>query len=149
MRKLTLILFWLLLLAIVATAQGVLASRIRIVTFANLGTPADGNVRYCSDCAATTPCTGSGTGNMASRVNGAWNCSVAAAGGSVTSIATTSPITGGTITTTGTIACATCGVTGTGLSQFAATTSAGLRGVLSDEMARAWPYLMVQLHRLL
>lgn len=31
--------------------------------------------------------------------------------GTVTSIATTSPITGGTITTTGTIACATCSVT--------------------------------------
>src|ERR1043166_9725940 len=51
----------------------------------------------------------------------------------VTSIATTSPITGGTITGTGTIACATCGVTGTGLQQFASTTSAQLAGVLSDE----------------
>lgn len=55
------------------------------------------------------------------------------AGGTVSSIATTSPITGGPITTTGTIACATCGVTGSPLSQFAATTSAQLRGVLSDE----------------
>lgn len=54
-------------------------------------------------------------------------------GGTVTSIATTSPITGGTITTTGTIACATCGVTGTGLGQFASTTSAQLAGVISDE----------------
>jgi hypothetical protein len=53
--------------------------------------------------------------------------------GSVTSIATTSPLTGGTITTTGTLACATCGVTGSPLSQFAATTSAQLLGVLSDE----------------
>src|SRR5882724_8320562 len=53
--------------------------------------------------------------------------------GSVTSIATTSPITGGTITTTGTIACPTCGVTGSPLSQFAATTSAQLAGVISDE----------------
>jgi hypothetical protein len=53
--------------------------------------------------------------------------------GTVTSIATTSPITGGTITSTGTIACATCGVTGTGLQQFASTTSAQLAGVLSDE----------------
>ena len=51
----------------------------------------------------------------------------------VTSVATTSPITGGTITGTGTIACATCGVTGSPLSQFAATTSAQLAGVLSDE----------------
>lgn len=53
--------------------------------------------------------------------------------GTVTSIATTSPITGGPITTTGTIACATCGVTGTGLSQFASTTSAELATLLSNE----------------
>lgn len=53
--------------------------------------------------------------------------------GTVTSIATTSPITGGTITTTGTIACATCGVTGTGLQQFASTTSAQFAGVISNE----------------
>jgi hypothetical protein len=36
------------------------------------------------------------------------NCATAFGGGTVTSIATTSPITGGTITTTGTIACPTC-----------------------------------------
>lgn len=53
--------------------------------------------------------------------------------GTVTSIATTSPITGGTITTTGTIACATCGVTGSPLSQFAATSSLQLLGTISDE----------------
>lgn len=54
-------------------------------------------------------------------------------GGTVSSIGTTSPITGGTITTTGTIACATCGVTTSPLSQFASTTSAQLAAVLSDE----------------
>lgn len=43
--------------------------------FASLGAPTNGSVRYCTDCAATSPCTGSGTGAMASRVNGAWNCS--------------------------------------------------------------------------
>ncbi len=53
--------------------------------------------------------------------------------GTVTNISTTSPITGGPITTTGTIACATCGVTGTGLGQFASTTSAQLATVISDE----------------
>lgn len=53
--------------------------------------------------------------------------------GTVTNIATTGPITGGPITTTGTIGCATCGVTGSPLSQFAATTSAQLAGVISDE----------------
>jgi hypothetical protein len=44
-------------------------------TFANLGTPSNGAVRYCSDCAATSPCAGSGSGATASRVGGAWNCS--------------------------------------------------------------------------
>jgi len=52
--------------------------------------------------------------------------------GTVTSLATTTPITGGTITTTGTIACPTCGVTGSPLSQFAATTSAQLLATLSN-----------------
>jgi hypothetical protein len=52
--------------------------------------------------------------------------------GSVTSVATTSPITGGTITGTGTIACATCGVTSSPLSQFASTTSAQLAATISD-----------------
>lgn len=45
--------------------------------------------------------------------------------GTVTSIATTSPITGGTITTTGTIACATCVVAsspGVGIAHFAGST---------------------------
>lgn len=67
----------------------------------------------------------SGSGSGLSSVNGA--------SGTITSIATTGPITGGTITTTGTIGCATCGVTSSNLSQFAATTSAQLAGVISDE----------------
>ena len=66
------------------------------------------------------------------RGDGVWATPTGGAG-TVTSIATTGPITGGTITTTGTIACATCGVTGSPLSQFAATTSAQLAGVISDE----------------
>lgn len=53
--------------------------------------------------------------------------------GTVTSIATTGPITGGTITSTGTIACPTCGVTTNPLSQFNATTSSQLAGIISDE----------------
>jgi len=53
--------------------------------------------------------------------------------GTVTSIATTSPITGGTITTTRTIACATCAVTTGTLGQFSATTSAQFFGVISNE----------------
>lgn len=53
--------------------------------------------------------------------------------GTVTSIATTGPITGGTITSTGTIACPTCGITTNPLSQFNATTSSQLAGIISDE----------------
>jgi hypothetical protein len=45
--------------------------------------------------------------------NGTWT-QVGAGGGSVTSIATSAPITGGTITTTGTIACGTCATTTNG-----------------------------------
>ncbi len=49
------------------------------------------------------------------------------AGGSVTSVATTAPITGGTFTTTGTIACATCTTAsspGAGIGHFAGSTQA-------------------------
>ncbi len=51
-----------------------------------------------------------GAGTIYSCQNGTW-AQVGSASGSVTSIATTSPITGGTITGTGTIACATCTIT--------------------------------------
>ena len=45
------------------------------VTFANLGTPANGSMIFCSDCAANSnPCTGSSTGAFAKRLNGAWDC---------------------------------------------------------------------------
>lgn len=46
-------------------------------TFAQLGTPTNGNgaLVYCSDCnIATDPCTGGGSGAMASRLNGRWRC---------------------------------------------------------------------------
>lgn len=49
-------------------------------------------------------------------------------GGGVTSIATTSPITGGTITTTGTIACATCVTSAASLTSTAIMTGAGSQG---------------------
>jgi hypothetical protein len=44
------------------------------VTFANLGTPANGFIKYCSDCTIANPCAGSGTGAIAKRLNGAWSC---------------------------------------------------------------------------
>jgi hypothetical protein len=57
-----------------------------------------GMLRYNSDS----------TGSLEAYYNSVWNTLGAGSTGTVTSIATTSPITGGTITTTGTIACATC-----------------------------------------
>lgn len=57
-----------------------------------------------------------------------WSCGTSSsASGTVTSVATTAPITGGTISTTGTIACATCVTAsspGVGLAHFAGSTQA-------------------------
>jgi len=44
------------------------------ILFANLGTPTDGTIAYCSDCTKATPCAGSGNGALAKRLNGAWDC---------------------------------------------------------------------------
>ena len=41
---------------------------------ANLGTPANGTVVYCSDCTFANPCAGAGTGAIAKRLAGAWRC---------------------------------------------------------------------------
>lgn len=43
-------------------------------TFGALGSPANGAMIYCSDCAFANPCAGSGTGAIAKRLNGAWRC---------------------------------------------------------------------------
>lgn len=51
------------------TGAGALA--LGATTFASLGTPANGTVKYCSDCDATCAA-GSSTGKMCARVNGAW-----------------------------------------------------------------------------
>jgi hypothetical protein len=43
--------------------------------FASLGSPANGTLVFCGDCtAASSPCTGSGSGTFAFRRNGAWAC---------------------------------------------------------------------------
>lgn len=47
------------------------------VTFANLGSPANGTMVYCSTCTLLVSvgvCTGSGSGAFAFRENGAWSC---------------------------------------------------------------------------
>lgn len=42
--------------------------------FANLGTPANGALVYCSDCTVAATCAGVGSGAMAKRLNGIWVC---------------------------------------------------------------------------
>jgi hypothetical protein len=67
----------------------------------------------------------SGTCSSSTFLRGDGSCNTPAGSGTVTSIATTSPITGGTITTSGTIACATCVVAsspGVGIAHFAGST---------------------------
>lgn len=53
-----------------------------------------GSVIYCTDCAVTNPCTGSGSGALASSNGGTWNCgSTSGGGGTVTGSGTTAQIT--------------------------------------------------------
>lgn len=80
---------------------------------------------------SSNPVAGDGPANQILRIayNGtAWRIITAGTSGSgVTSVATTGPITGGTITTTGTIACATCTTSsspGVGVGHFAGGTQA-------------------------
>jgi hypothetical protein len=44
------------------------------VAYASLGTPTNGTVIYCTDCTKATPCNSGGTGTLAKRYNGAWDC---------------------------------------------------------------------------
>lgn len=53
----------------VDTAPRVLAS----VTYANLGTPSNGAITYCSNCTAANPTASGGAGAIVRRENGAWN----------------------------------------------------------------------------
>lgn len=52
------------------------------VTFANLGTPANGTILYCSDCTSANPAASGGSGAVARRENGAWNSGGGGGGGS-------------------------------------------------------------------
>jgi len=44
------------------------------LTFATLGTPANGTLAFCPDCTIANPCAGGGTGAFAKRLNGIWVC---------------------------------------------------------------------------
>jgi hypothetical protein len=48
------------------------------VAFGGLGTPGNGQQYYCTDCTVTSginnTCAGSGSGALATRINGAWKC---------------------------------------------------------------------------
>lgn len=50
------------------------AINIQATTFGDLGTPANGKVKYCSDCTIASPCAGAGTGAIAKRLNNIWVC---------------------------------------------------------------------------
>ena len=43
-------------------------------TFANLGSPPNGTIKFCSDCKKVTPCAAGGGGAFAKRAIGAWDC---------------------------------------------------------------------------
>jgi hypothetical protein len=90
MKKILLLLLFLFgVSAAQAQVTSQTARRLAPSTFAGLGAPANGSVRYCTNCNAnTSPCTSGGTGAQATRVNGTWVCSTASAvsAGGVTSI---------------------------------------------------------------
>jgi hypothetical protein len=48
--------------------------RLEGVLEANLGSPSNGTVVYCSDCTIANPCASGGTGALAKRLNGVWVC---------------------------------------------------------------------------
>lgn len=82
MKKLFSALTFLLLASSVSATNMSSLQLTQSFTFAGLGTPANGALYYCSDCTNTNPCAGSGSGAMASREGGAWNCGVTTTGGS-------------------------------------------------------------------
>lgn len=49
-------------------------AKARPVTFAQLGGPVNGFLLYCTNCFPTSPCTSGGSGALAVREAGSWNC---------------------------------------------------------------------------
>jgi len=50
------------------------AITLRSLPWGSLPVSPNGTLFYCSDCTKTTPCTITGTGAIAKRLNGAWDC---------------------------------------------------------------------------
>lgn len=91
------------------------------------GSPICTTAAGCSGSSFISSLTTTGTSGPATVTSGVLNVPNYATGGTVTSIATTTPITGGTITTSGTIACGTCvtaSAPGAGIAHFAGSTQA-------------------------
>lgn len=62
--------------------KAILADSVRVAktlqvgfsTFSGLVSNGNGTLIYCSDCTKATPCAGGGSGALAKRINGAWDC---------------------------------------------------------------------------
>lgn len=91
------VLLWLLVMAlagpnVTAQSSSTTARRVARTTFAQLGAPPNGDARYCSTCARTNPCTDGGTGALAVRVNGSWDCANAGSTGTTPPYSDTSSV---------------------------------------------------------
>ncbi len=59
---------------ILGQTQGLSALELLPLTFANLPVATNGSLVFCSDCQATNPCAGGGSGAFAKRIGGVWIC---------------------------------------------------------------------------
>ncbi len=67
--------------AVVMAQTSGTARRLAPSTFNNLGTPTAGEVRWCTNCQATAPCTSGGTGADAFANGSNWSCAIGGGGG--------------------------------------------------------------------
>lgn len=100
----------LILLVLCVPCEAQTARNFRVTTFAALGNPTEGNVRWCTDCNATAPASGGGTGAFCYATGSAWNCTDHASGGGgggVSSVGLSLPnifsVSGSPVTSSGTL----------------------------------------------